>query len=184
MTQFDDNAYSQYDDAKKESNPLGIVGFVFSILCVTSPLGLLISLIALFKNPKGFAIAGTILGIIGTVIIGGVVFLAVAFGMLIFPVIALSIDMSKMKVEIESYVQANQTIPESLDDIGWTGTDPWENDYVYTIDSENQVWTLRILGPDGVAETDDDLVFDSTMDEQANSEAIGAWMEYMIENRP
>src|SRR6185503_10603697 len=63
--------------AHPPSNNLGLAGFVTSLLgllsCgVLSPIGLLLSLIGLTKRPRGFAIAGTILGLIGSV------FLAVA----------------------------------------------------------------------------------------------------------
>jgi hypothetical protein len=54
------------------ANNLGLAGFITSILglvsCgVLSPVGLLLSLIGLTKRPRGFAIAGTVIGIIGTV---------------------------------------------------------------------------------------------------------------------
>jgi hypothetical protein len=54
------------------ANNLGLAGFITSILglisCgVLSPIGLLLSLIGLTKRPRGFAIAGTVIGIIGTV---------------------------------------------------------------------------------------------------------------------
>ena len=54
------------------TNTLGLAGFITSILglvsCgVLSPVGLVLSFIGLFKQPRGFAIAGTIIGLIGTV---------------------------------------------------------------------------------------------------------------------
>jgi len=54
------------------ANNLGLAGFITSILglvsCgVLSPVGLLLSLIGLTKRPRGFAIAGTVIGVIGTV---------------------------------------------------------------------------------------------------------------------
>src|SRR3954471_6265213 len=63
--------------AHPPSNNLGLAGFVTSLLgllsCgVLSPIGLLLSLIGLTKQPRGFAVAGTIIGLIGSV------FLAVA----------------------------------------------------------------------------------------------------------
>jgi hypothetical protein len=53
-------------------NNLGLAGFIISILglisCgVLAPIGLIVSLIGLTKRPRGFAIAGTIIGIIGSV---------------------------------------------------------------------------------------------------------------------
>ncbi len=185
MSQFDDNPYSNdagFTDDKIQSNPLGIVGFVLSLLCITSPLGLLISLIALFKNPKGFAIAGVILGMIGTAILGIAAWIFMVFGTLIFSMIHIGVDLEKMQIDIENYVSTNQELPASLDDIGWTGTDPWDNEYVYTLDAETQVWSLRIIGPDGTAETDDDLLITSTMSESESAIAFSEWSEALFMN--
>ncbi|MEZ6194245.1 MAG: DUF4190 domain-containing protein [Planctomycetota bacterium] len=59
-----------------ERNPLGVVGFLFSLsgvlCCVTAPIGLLLSLIALRGRPRGLAIAGVILGLIGTLALAGI----------------------------------------------------------------------------------------------------------------
>ena len=56
-------------------NTLGIVGFVFSLLgvltCgVLAPVGLLLSLFGLFRRPRGFATAGTIISLLGTLWLG------------------------------------------------------------------------------------------------------------------
>jgi len=185
MNQFDDNPYSndsEFTNERTPSNPLGIVGFVLSLLCITSPLGLLISLIALFKNPKGFAIAGVMLGMIGTAIIGIAAWIFMVFGTLILSMIQIGADLDEMQVDIENYVAANQELPASLDDIGWTGTDPWDNEYVYTLDAETQVWSLRIIGPDGIAETDDDLLITSTMSESESAIAFTEWSEALFMN--
>ena len=50
-------------------NTIGLVGFIVSLVSlitcgVLAPVGLLLSVIGLFKAPRGFAIAGTILGVI------------------------------------------------------------------------------------------------------------------------
>ena len=52
-------------------NGLGTAGFIVSLLAlftcgIASPIGVLLSLPALFKPPRAFAIAGTVLGLIGT----------------------------------------------------------------------------------------------------------------------
>src|SRR3954462_5124305 len=54
------------------TNGLGLAGFITSLVgivtCgVLSPVGLLLSLIGLLKSPRGFAVAGTVLGLIGSV---------------------------------------------------------------------------------------------------------------------
>ncbi|HHK42428.1 MAG TPA: hypothetical protein ENJ50_08425, partial [Planctomycetaceae bacterium] len=53
------------------TNGLGIAGFIISLLgflsCgLLSPIGFLLSLVGLTKQPRGFAIAGAIIGAIGT----------------------------------------------------------------------------------------------------------------------
>jgi hypothetical protein len=56
---------------KEETNGLGTAGFVVSLVGVLtcgflSPVGFLFSLIALFKPPRGMAIAGAVLGGLGS----------------------------------------------------------------------------------------------------------------------
>jgi hypothetical protein len=53
------------------SNGLGVAGFVISLLSIllcglTSPIGLLVSLVALAWRPRGLAAAGVILGGVGS----------------------------------------------------------------------------------------------------------------------
>ncbi|MEM9109031.1 MAG: DUF4190 domain-containing protein, partial [Planctomycetota bacterium] len=54
------------------TNALGIAGFVVSlsgmIVCLglISPIGLVLSLIALAKSPRGYAVAGSIIGLLGS----------------------------------------------------------------------------------------------------------------------
>jgi hypothetical protein len=55
------NSYEEYVETK-QSNTLGVVGFVLSVTCCLAPLGFLLSLIAVFKPPRGFAIAGLLIG--------------------------------------------------------------------------------------------------------------------------
>ena len=58
--------------ACRRSNPAGTAGFVISLFgllltCgILCPLGLFFSLVGLTKSPRGTAVAGTILGLIGT----------------------------------------------------------------------------------------------------------------------
>lgn len=58
-------------------NTLGLVGFLFSLLgvltCgVIAPVGLLLSLLALFRRPRGFATAGAVIGLLATLWLGAV----------------------------------------------------------------------------------------------------------------
>ncbi|MCC6683381.1 MAG: hypothetical protein IT445_20995 [Phycisphaeraceae bacterium] len=71
MTQLPNQNPFAYNNApaapSESSNGIGLAGFIVSlasiITCgIAAPIGLLLSIIGLFKNPKGFAIAGTIIG--------------------------------------------------------------------------------------------------------------------------
>src|SRR4051794_39566029 len=60
-----------YTVIQPPTNGLGLAGFITSLVglvtCgVISPVGLILSLIGLMKSPRGFAVAGTILGLIGS----------------------------------------------------------------------------------------------------------------------
>ena len=65
-------AHTQYQPPP--SNGMGIAGFVVSlcglILCAgfLSPIGLVLSLIGLRKAPRGFAVGGTVIGTLGTLV--------------------------------------------------------------------------------------------------------------------
>ena len=78
------------------SNGLGIAGFIVSLVGIVGscgllcPVGLLMSIIAMRREPRGFAIAGLIIGLLGSlwifialgfiILTGGVVAAAVALG--------------------------------------------------------------------------------------------------------
>ncbi len=185
MTQFpnDDPYQSEYREESK-SNPLGIVGFVLSLLCVTSPIGLLISLIALMKSPRGFAIAGVLIGLVFSAILAVGVWIV----LLILPYLqetgTVIEDADSLRNKISAYQTTNNgTPPTSLDDLNWTDTDPWGNSYVLVVDPSDKSWTLTTLGPDSVADTFDDLAIESDMDEQDVSNAIAEWIGKRMEER-
>lgn len=177
----------------RASNGLGIAGFICALLgvCsggVLSPIGLILSLVALKDQPRGFAIAGTVVGLIGlcgvltpllAVLIiapallvglaltaGGVAMIASLAG----PEIATRIEMGMVAAEIRAYEEERGTFPLTLDDLGLTGdreglrTDHWGEPYVYelTVDETNAPigFELRSAGPDGVVGNEDDLVHD------------------------
>ena len=179
MTQFDQDPYAnEIEPQPTGSNPLGIVGFVLSILCVTSPIGLLVSILALFKAPRGFAIAGVIIGAIFSVIVG--IFAWGAF--MVWPYMADSVeittDFKELEQEVESYrASNNDELPTSVDQLSWDNTDPWGNPYIYSIDQENNTWTIVSTGPDGQEGTDDDFSLDSTMDQMDVQTEISEWIE-------
>lgn len=70
MSEFPQDTTSQFAGAPKvEKNSLGLAGFITSLLgllggCV-SPISFLLSLFALGKRPRGFAIAGLLISLVG-----------------------------------------------------------------------------------------------------------------------
>jgi len=78
------NPYQQYPGyvpvPQPDTNVLGLVGFIVSIVSLMftcgllSPIGLILSLIGTFKAPRGLAIAGTVLGVLGCGLLGFFIF--------------------------------------------------------------------------------------------------------------
>lgn len=163
---------SEFDQAAPRSNPAGIVGFVLAF-CVP-PLGFLISLIAVFKRPRGFAVAGLIIGAIGSIIAAVVVYFAAALG----PFMAGTfMDFELIKQGVSDYRGKNAgqlpadlsltTIPaEALQD-------HWGNAWMYTPASDNSDFTLVSAGFDGIAGTADDITLTGNMSDNEIGEVLG-----------
>lgn len=159
---------------KPESNALGLAGFIVSLVGLAScgllsPIGLILSLIAVFRVPRGFAIAGLVLGLIGsfwmTLLIGGLgiaAIVALAGGLIAGrgPLEA-TFDGWLMEEAIEDYVEARGVLPTSIDEVpgleSGTLLDRWGRPYRVEID--HRAWELIVIsdGPDGVADSDDDI---------------------------
>lgn len=162
-----------------QTNGLGIAGFILSLLGLIScgflsPLGLLLSFIAIFRQPRGLAIAGLVLGILGSLWIF-IVFFFVGVGLLVGSVglVAGAIGLSQVEAGLEmyqidqairEYEAATGALPMSIDQLSGLDqddrTDPWGNPYTLEIDPDTGARTIRSLGPDGQAGTDDDIEFD------------------------
>lgn len=170
-----------------ESNGLGIAGFVISLvgLCsggLLSPIGLIISLVALGKEPKGLAIAGVVIGALGSCgIILSLVFLPVVFvGVLIAvgataaalalaaalggPDLEAFVEMQILSGFVEKYEDSHGALPPTLVDAVGSGStnsgllkDPWGHDYVYVIEPGGNSYKIFCAGPDGVPATADDI---------------------------
>jgi hypothetical protein len=152
-----------------QENGWGLSGFIVSLagiaLCgLPSIVGVLLSAIGLRKEPRGLAIAGLVIGLIG-------ILETVAFFTLIFTVYrAAETGMGAMKnyaVEMQLRAQAEEigTLWESTsqiptqaegDDLLSGRRDAIGNSIVYETDGES--FSLRTAGPDGILETDDDTV--------------------------
>ena len=155
------------------ANPLGIAGFVVSlsgmIVCLglVCPIGLLLSLVALSKPPRGFAIAGTIIGLFGS-IMGALTILiisgAISSGFLLSSFFGQT--MTEMTIDIASYdidnhfSNHNDTLPDEP-----TGNaliaghiDEWNNNLKYQpTQGSTTDYAITSAGPDGIFGSNDDI---------------------------
>ncbi len=155
----------------RPSNSLGLAGFLVSLVggpltCgMLSPLGFILSLIALRKAPRGFAIPGVIIGAIGTLFVGGAM---------------LSTAQNAHRHEVRKKTAITRAQLEEAKDIivehqietgevpkGIEGNklvlhleDGWETPVRYDLITEGEhkdTYILRSAGPDGEWETRDDI---------------------------
>ncbi|MHC5022347.1 MAG: type II secretion system protein GspG [Planctomycetota bacterium] len=166
-----------------QSNGLGIAGFVCSLVGLLftggllSPIGLILSLVALGRQPRGFAVAGLVLGLLGMCgwglawLVAGAAILA-ALGMAVAAVALAAIaepqkaevtaDMVIMAATIEAERDRTGTVPLDLDGIGLEGNmliDPWGNPYRLVVDADGRDFDILSDGQDGQANTPDDISF-------------------------
>jgi hypothetical protein len=158
--------------AHPPSNNMGLAGFITSLLgvlsCgVLSPIGLLLSLIGLTKQPRGFAIAGTILGLIGSV------FLAVAGVGIVVGLMGLGTvvknaaeDLGAHQSAAQAYVQLQQQKQsgKALDTnaanvIVSAHKDPWGTPLRAEVSADGVI-TIIAAGRDKKFDTPDDVRFD------------------------
>lgn len=176
-----------YTPSSTESNPLGLAGFVVSLvgLCsggVLSPIGLILSIIALGKRPKGFAVWGVVLGALGScgillaivlvpvALVGiaaaiGLAGAAAALASSSGPDIETQIDTAFLSMNLQEYEKQNGRYPETLDlglgqlrpDSGLR-TDHWDRPYAYQVAPDGSAYWVYSLGEDGIDGTPDDIV--------------------------
>lgn len=157
------------------TNALGIAGFVVSltgmVVCMglISPIGLILSLIALTKSPRGFAVAGSIIGALGSLM--GVLAVLIASGVIgggLFSGAYFSMSPTMQAIDDASYYgidthfsNNSSTLPDEP-----TGNalisgyyDEWGNSLKYepTAGTTDQ-YTITSSGEDGVFGTLDDIV--------------------------
>ena len=144
------------------TNGLGLAGFIVSlvgmVLCmgVICPVGAILSAIALVWKPRGFAIAGLILGVLGSVLWG--VLLVVWFSR--FPSYFSTNDLWMAQDEIDVYhYDHSNTLPDDA-----TGqqlvsyyNDDWGTAYSYRY-VDPQTYEIISAGPDMQFGTSDDQV--------------------------
>ena len=159
-------------DQPNPSNALGLTGFIVSLIglvitCgVLCPIGLLISLVGLLWRPRGFAVAGTVIGLVGSVLLAT---LTAGFAMTFFAVkevaesaahqTATQAALAKAAEKIETYRAESGTLPDGIEgnklilDI----EDPWNNGLQYEV--EGEAFHIRSAGKDNKFNTGDDLMY-------------------------
>ncbi|UCD75851.1 MAG: type II secretion system protein GspG [Phycisphaerales bacterium] len=166
----------------EEKNGLGLAGFICSLvgLLVTGgllcPIGLLISLIALGRRPRGFAAAGVIVGLIGTCGLGGLLIAALLIGVAAFVAglaamagtivffepekMEITTEMAKTAIAVVKYREDNGVLPADLDLLDLEPLirqDPWGSEYRYLLIEEEPGFDLISSGRDGRFGTEDDV---------------------------
>ena len=164
-------------------NGLAIFGFCLSLVGLFIPtgivslLGLLISLVALTRPPRGFAIFGVLLGLLGTLfwftlmiallvtgMLGAIAFLiamAVFFVFVQPETLAVTSDMMNILIASAEHEREHGTLPESVDGLQierMHQIDPWGMPYRLVLTDDRDL-PLEIIsaGPDGEFDTDDDI---------------------------
>ncbi len=166
----------------REKNGLGVAGFLIALLGLFIPtgiialLGLLISLVALGRAPRGLAALGVITGLFGTVLwlvvmiaagvgaiaVGGVVLAAFAAGFVLLntEMIEVTADMANVSLVLVDRQERDGKLPEGLEPLGLslsTLTDPWGQPYRFQLVDDEWGFDLTSGGRDGQLGTDDDI---------------------------
>jgi hypothetical protein len=175
MTRY---AYDPYF-VPRATNGLGIAGFIISLAGlmtggILSPIGLILSLVALGRRPRGFAIAGVVLGAVGScgvivaivaILVLGLATVAAGFGLALMsnPEKAeISLEMVHIAKAVAEYKQQNHYVPASLNLLHLPENiqkDPWGNEYHYEVLSEGKSFDIISAGADKKFDTGDDVRF-------------------------
>lgn len=165
---------------QQQINSLGLAGFIVSLVGLAScgllaPIGLVMSLMAVGRQPRGFAVAGIILGALGsmwavglllvTMIIGvGALAVAAAATGILGPQFEMGIDSALIDSGLEDYQRAQGRLPDSLDALpdllDEARRDPWGRPYRYQLSEDGTRYELWTDGPDGLSGTADDRKLD------------------------
>lgn len=164
----DEPTFGSYDPQNTGGNVLGIVGFVLSLTCILSPVGLLMCLFALTKPKKGFALAGTVTGSILTLFVAYLTYSAILF--VSNPHLRAQGETVLEFAVIKAAIVESNGVPTSLSDPAiqlpeFAMNDYWNTPYVYTEDGTG-AWSITTLGPDKAPGGGDDVTLTHDMDER------------------
>lgn len=173
------------------TNGMGLTGFILSLISligcagILSPFSLIFSLIGLQKEPKGFAIAGLVLSIIGMLWFGlfffggliGIVLGMIGLGILV-AIVALAAQVGQNAVDIvesvRDYYEAEGRVPAMLSELDMEPaslTDNWGNRFIYVPSENGREFLLVSAGPDEDYGTEDDWIGELNADQ---------WFEFNI----
>lgn len=167
--------------APRPSNGVGLAGFICSLVgllvCLPlAPVGLVLSIFGLRREPRGFAIAGLVLGLLGTLPViafivliafmggimaaGGAVLASLGAGQL-----GATLEMGQIAAELIQQRQRQGSYPADLAALAASDPDlvedPWGSPYRYTLSADAKSFTLTSDGPDKAPGTPDDVNFSS-----------------------
>jgi len=199
-----------------QSNALGSFGFVIALIGLFIPtgivalLGLILSLAAIGRSPRGLAAMGVVLGLLGTVFWLGVMVVALAVGvigmvavavvigvgfLLIQPeVVEATTDMVNIAIATEEYQQDAGTLPNGIAELGLSfavTTDPWGSSYVLIPADGDPGYDIISAGADQEFATDDDVclsrldrVWETAVEEYGEkAEELGRKLERIDQSR-
>ena len=181
MSQSPSPSFSQpieHETGAKSENPAGLSGFIVSLiglfLCgIPSIIGVIISAIGLRKEPRGFAIAGLIIGLIGLLeaAAGGYMayqgFQAIDSLGITFREVLATTQLNVAAIEVGHEWERLARIPtqEEGQQIVNGKRDMTGNSILYETDGSS--FSLRSAGEDGVLDTDDDVTVGPFSDMQS-----------------
>jgi hypothetical protein len=155
-------------------NSLGLAGFILSVVGIIScgllcPIGAILSMFGCRKEPNGLAIAGLVIGILGSLWLV-VIFLFVGVAtVMAFVGLTLGVgtygdaasEMAAIDSAASAYFKQQGVAPASIQQLPGLGTDqltdPWGNPYIFTPDATGTGATITCGGPDGALGGGDDI---------------------------
>jgi hypothetical protein len=179
----------------RETNGLGVAGFILSLLGLftagtLSLIGVILSLVALGRQPRGFAIAGIVIGLLG--LCGWfVAIVLLGVGAAILAVLGISMladaekfeiskDMLTMAVAVKRYEKESRYLPADLSVLDLplaVRTDPWGQAYRYHFDDSLPAkFDIVSTGEDTRLGTPDDVRF-SKLGETWKAGGLGMHVE-------
>lgn len=154
-----------------QDNTLGLVGFIVSLIglfvCVAAPVGLILSLLGLRREPKVLAIVGTIIGGLMTLfytailaMYGAMLAACIGIGAAAQPMIQTQGALSNAQRQIENSMGAGGVYPGEAkgNELIAGQTDYWKTQLRY--EPTDGGFVIRSAGPDQQFNTSDDLTVD------------------------